>query len=293
LSKAIVVFAGRRDLKSGAFAVAFHTEMHLVCSSRVQRFGIAINKSLHFFDSVTGIVTRLQTVRSVTRPAILRNVHGVSGAEPAVCLMGTGGSFPRSKADGAPSWPLSSIVQVKYSGAVFPPPLYAHFACAGTTLRYFFPAQHLLTQTRSSSGLLRIRELNSSFLKVVHLIMECDEDLKCKSNYGTFYHHIGEVLAIVLFVVKACRTAGLNDVIICFVNVCNVFCFTVVKKIHLNMIWTYQPQVSATMLNFRKSDVVICVVHTVAFWVVAHCNTLGGCQLFGDSAASDFGNVEP
>jgi len=83
-------------------------------------------------DSVTGIVTRLRTVRSVTGPAIFRNVHCGSGAQPAVCLMWTGGSFPRSKADGAPSWPLSSIVQVKNSGAVFPLPLYAHFACAGT-----------------------------------------------------------------------------------------------------------------------------------------------------------------
>jgi len=96
--------------------------------------------------------------------------------------MGTGGSFPSSKADGAPSGPLSFIVQVKNSGAVFPLPMYAHFACAGTTVRYFFPAQNLLTQTRSSWGLLRINELNSSFLKVVHLIMECDEGLKCKSN---------------------------------------------------------------------------------------------------------------
>lgn len=79
-------------------------------------------------DSVTGIVTRLRTVRSVARPAIFRTVHGGSEAQPAVFLMGTGGSFSRSKADGALSWPLSSIVQVQNSGAVFPVPLYAFFA---------------------------------------------------------------------------------------------------------------------------------------------------------------------
>jgi len=45
------------------------------------------------------------------------------------------------------------------------------------------------------------------------------------------------------------------------------------------------------MLNFHKSDVVVCVVETVAFWVVAQCNPLGACQLFGGNAASDFGSV--
>jgi len=33
------------------------------------------------------------------------------------------------------------------------------------------------------------------------------------------------------------------------------------------------------------------VVETAAFCVVAQCKPLGGCQIFGGSAASDFGNV--
>jgi hypothetical protein len=57
-----------------------------------------------------------------SRISLLHVVQTGSGAHPASCPMGTGGSFSRGKAAGAWSWPLQLVPMLRKCGSIHPLP---------------------------------------------------------------------------------------------------------------------------------------------------------------------------